>query len=198
MGDRRRVLNLALLVLAASGLVTGLGARWLGRADWAAWLMLAGTIPVLLAVLLDSLMSLWRREVGLDIIALLSIGGAIALGEHVAAGVIGLMLSGGRALEDFAAARARREMSALLARVPRTANRYTDGQLASVPLGSVAPGDHLLVRAGETVPVDGVLLEGAAVLDEAALTGEPIPVTHRPGEALRSGTVNAGAPFDMQ
>ena len=74
MGDRRRLLNLALLVLAATGLATGLGARWLGRADWAAWLMLAGTVPVLLAVLLDNLASLWRREVGLDIIALLSIG----------------------------------------------------------------------------------------------------------------------------
>ena len=198
MGDRRRLLNLALLVLAAGGLAAGLGAGWLGRADWAAPLMLAGTVPVLLAVLLDSLASLWRRELGLDIIALLSIGGAIALGEHVAAGVIGLMLSGGRALEGFAEARARREISALLARVPRTANRYRDGQLASVPLDDVAPGDRLLVRAGETVPVDGVVLEGAAVLDEAALTGEPIPVTHPAGEAVRSGAVNAGAPFDMQ
>jgi len=198
VGDSKRLLNLALLVLAATGLAAGLGARWLGRADWAAWLMLAGTVPVLLAVLLDSLTSLMRREVGLDIIALLSIGGAIALGEYVAAGVIGLMLSGGRALESFAEARARREISALLARVPRTANRYVDGELASVPLDSVAPGDRLLVRAGEAVPVDGVVLEGAAVLDESALTGEPIPVTHGTGEAVRSGAVNAGAPFDMQ
>jgi cation transport ATPase len=89
--------------------------------------MLAGTIPVLVAVLLDSLASLVRREIGLDIIALLSLGGAIALEQYVAAGVIGVMLSGGRALEDFAEARARREMSALLARVPRTANRYEGG-----------------------------------------------------------------------
>src|SRR5690242_3141341 len=117
MTERRRFLDLALLALAVGGLATGLGARWMHRADWAAWLMLAGTIPVLLAVLFDSFARLVRREVGLDIIALLSIGGAIALREYVAAGVIGLMLSGGRALEDFAEARARREMSALLARV---------------------------------------------------------------------------------
>jgi heavy metal translocating P-type ATPase len=196
--DRRRVLQLALLTLAAAGLATGLGARWLGRTDWAAWLMLAGTVPVFVAALVDSLASLIRREVGLDIIALLSIGGALALGEYVAAGVIGLMLSGGQALEDFAEARAQREMSALLARVPRKANRYADGQLATVPLDSVVPGDRLLVRAGETVPVDGTVLEGAAVLDESALTGEPIPVTHASGAAVRSGAVNAGTPFDMQ
>lgn len=196
-----RVLNLTLLVLALGGLVAGLALRWAGWADWGRWLLLAGTLPVLVAVLVDSVMSLLRREVGLDIIALLSIGGALALDEYIAAGVIGLMLAGGRALEDFADARARREISALLARVPRTANRYDGGgdgdRLAAIPLGSVAVGDRLLVRAGETVPVDGAVAAGPAVLDESALTGEPLPVTRGVGEAVRSGTVNAGAPFDM-
>ena len=160
MADRKPIPNLSVLVLAATGLGGGLGARWLGRADWGTWLMLAGAVPVLAAVLLDSMASLWRREVGLDIIALLSIGGALALGEYVTAGVIGVMLSGGRSLEDFAEARARREMSALLARVPRTASRYEDGQITIVPLDSVAAGDRLLVRAGDAVPVDGIVREG--------------------------------------
>ena len=93
MADRKQIPNLSLLALAAAGLGGGLGARWLGRADWAARLMLAGAVPVLAAVLLDSLASLWRREVGLDIIALLSIGGALALGEYVS----------GRALRQGAA-----------------------------------------------------------------------------------------------
>ncbi|MDR3530754.1 MAG: heavy metal translocating P-type ATPase, partial [Rhodopila sp.] len=197
MADRKRILNLSLLGVAVLGLGGGLGARWLGWANWAAWLMLAGVIPVLAAVLVDSAASLWRREVGLDIIALLSIGGALTLGEYVTAGVIGVMLSGGRALEDFAEARAQREMSALLARVPRTATRYQDGQLATVPLDSVAPGDRLLVRTGEAVPVDGIVRERTAVLDESALTGEPIPVTYEPRATVRSGAVNAGGPFDI-
>lgn len=197
MADRKEILNLPLLALAAAGLGGGLAARWLGRADGATWLMLAGTVPVLAAVLLDSLASLRRREVGLDIIALLSIGGALALEEYVTAGVIGVMLSGGRALEDFAAARARREMSALLARVPRTASRYEDGQITTVPLDNVASGDRLLVRAGDAVPVDGIVRRETAVLDELALTGEPIPVTREAGAAVRSGAVNAGGPFGM-
>ena len=87
--------SLTLLVLTVAGLIAGLGARWVGRADWASWLILAGTVPALVAVLSDSVASLIRREVGLDIIALLSIGGAITLREYVAAGVIGVMLSGG-------------------------------------------------------------------------------------------------------
>ncbi|HQT76869.1 MAG: heavy metal translocating P-type ATPase [Rhodospirillales bacterium 20-64-7] len=198
MAGLGRVLNLALLGFAAGGLLAGFGARWLHQPHWSVWLMIGGTVPVLLAVLIDSLASLVRREIGLDIIALLSIGGAVALGEYVTAGVIGLMLSGGRALEGFAAERARRDMSALLSRVPRTASRYRDSQLETIPLASIAPGDRLLVRAGEAVPVDGFVRDSTAVLDESALTGEPIPVTHRRNESIRSGAINAGDPFDME
>ncbi|WP_043753642.1 heavy metal translocating P-type ATPase [Methylobacterium nodulans] len=197
MAEHKRILDLALLAFALAGLAAGLVARGLHQDDWAAWLFLAGTVPVLVAVLADSAASLLRREVGLDIIALVSIGGALLLHEYVAAAVIGLMLSGGRALEDFADARARREMSALLARVPRTANLYEAEQLKAVPLESVRAGDRLLVRAGETVPVDGIVSGGTAVLDEAALTGESLPVTRARSERLRSGSINAGAPFDM-
>ncbi|MHB2206258.1 heavy metal translocating P-type ATPase [Methylobacterium sp. CM6257] len=197
MAEYKRALNLALLGLALAGLIGGLIARSFHRDEWAAWIFLAGTGPVLVAVLADSVASLLRREVGLDIIALLSIGGALLLQEYVAAAVIGLMLSGGRALEDFADARARREMSALLSRVPRTASRYDGGQIASVPLDAVRVGDRLLVRAGEAVPVDGYLAAGTAVLDEAALTGEPLPARRLQGERLRSGSVNAGGPFDL-
>ena len=173
-------------------------AGWAEQLDWASLFMLAGTLPVLAVMLVESLVDLVRGRLGLDLIALLAIGGAIALGEYVAAGVIGVMLSSGRVLEDFADARARREMTALLARVPRTATRYEGANLVAVPLPKVAVGDRLLVRAGEAVPVDGLLCGGTATLDEAALTGEPLPVSRAAGEALRSGTVNAGAPFDME
>ena len=215
MADRKRILNLLLLALAALGLAGGLAARWAGPPGWAelpdwaglsgwaglpGWaglLMAAGTVPVLAAVLVDSVAKLWRREIGLDIIALLSIGGALGLGEFVTAAVIGVMLSGGRAMEDFAEARAQREISALLSRVPRTANRYSDGQITTIPLDAVAADDCLLIRAGEAVPVDGVVASGSAILDELALTGEPIPVQRGIGEGVRSGAISAGAPFDI-
>jgi heavy metal translocating P-type ATPase len=122
----------------------------------------------------------------------------VAVGELLAAAVISAMLASGRALEAWAAYRARHDLSALPARAPRTARRYRDGALETVPLDQLAAGELLLVAAGDVVPVDGVLASGAAVLDESALTGEALPVEHRRGDPLRSGTVNAAGPFDLR
>ena len=128
---------------------------------------------------------------------MLSIGGAIALGEYLTGAVIGLMLASGRSLEDFAEERARREMSGLLGRAPRAANRYEDTAIVQAPLDQIRPGDRLLVRSGEAIPTDGLISSDAATLDESALTGEPLPVRRNSGELVRSGAVNAAIPFDM-
>jgi heavy metal translocating P-type ATPase len=194
----RRATNLLLLAVSAGGLLAGITAWFGGQPQWANWIWIFGTAPVLLAVLVGIGLAVIRREAGLDLIALLSIAGAIALGEYLTGAVIGLMLASGRSLEDFAEARARREMSALLSRAPRTANRY-DGEnnLVQIPLDMIRPGERLLVRTGEAVPTDGAVSSGIAVLDEAALTGEPLPVQRASGEAVRSGAVNAATPFDM-
>jgi len=150
-----------------------------------------GTLVVLGALLVEILRSLARRDFALDIVAALAMGGALALGEYLAGAVIALMFAGGQVLEARAGARARREMTALLARQPRSALRQVDGRLEEIPIGAVAPGDHLLIRRGEVLPADGVLTT-TATLDESALTGEPLPVTHPAGAAVRSGTTNAG------
>src|SRR5215204_5457333 len=97
-------------------------------------------------------------------------GGALVFGEHLAAVVVALMYAGGQFLESFAEGRASREMTALLARVPRSALRYRNHQLEEVALEAVAPGDRLLIRHGEIVSVDGLVAEGPAVLDRSALT----------------------------
>ncbi len=194
----RRTTNLLLLVVSASGLITGLFARfYFEEPKSAGWIWVFGSAPVLLAVLVGIGRAVLRREAGLDLIALLSMAGAIALGEYLTGAVIGLMLASGRSLEDFAEARARREMSALLSRAPRTANRYDDGNLVQIPLDIIRRGDRLLVRTGEAVPTDGMVSSGNAVLDESALTGEPLPVQRAAGEIARSGAINAATPFDM-
>jgi heavy metal translocating P-type ATPase len=141
--------------------------------------------------------SLRRGEVGLDIVAALSMTAALAFGEHLAAVVVALMYAGGQNLETFAERRARREMTALLGRVSRTATRYHDGGIEEVDLDMVRVGDRLLVRQGDAVAVDGEVVAGVAVLDQSALTGESLPVQLRPGQALMSGALNVGAPFDM-
>jgi heavy metal translocating P-type ATPase len=189
-----------LALLTLGGLVAG-GAAWLagaGGAARAAWALTTAAMLVPLA--LGVTKRLLRREVGVDLIALLAMAGALAIGEYLAGAVVALMLAGGQALEAFAGARARGELSALLGRVPRTAHRYQDGGLVSLPVAEVAAGDRLLVKPGEIVPVDGVMAgTGAvAVLDESALTGESRPVERLEGDAVKSGTVNAGGPFDLR
>jgi heavy metal translocating P-type ATPase len=108
------------------------------------------------------------------------------------------MLSGGNALEAAASRRARRELTALLERAPRIAHRRSASGVEEVAVEAVLPGDLVLVRAGEVVPVDGVVAEGQAVLDESALTGEPLPVRRAAGAPVPSGAMNAGEAFDLR
>jgi P-type E1-E2 ATPase len=161
-----------------------------------AWDALAGLVVAVVAV--DFVRALRRGVLGVDIIALLAIVGAITLSQPLADIIIALMVAGGTALEEFAEARARRELAALIGRAPRTAHRRNAEDLADVPIGAIQPGDILVVKPGEIVPVDGIITTESVTLDEAALTGEPIPVTRASGELVTSGVVNAGGPFDVQ
>lgn len=197
MNGLQRWLNRGLLAVTAAALLAGGGLRVFhyGAAAGMVWSASALLLAVLLLV--EIIIRLRRRELGVDLIALLAIGGALLLSQALVAAVIALMLVGGRALEEYTTQRAERELRLLLDRAPRSAWRYREGELEQVPVESVVPGDRLLLRMGEVVPVDGVLLDGTATLDESALTGESLPLRRQPGELVRSGVVNAGAPFDM-
>ena len=186
-----------LVVLPLAGLTAGLLAWLADRPDWAAWIWAASTLPVLAALIVEIVSSLRRGDVGLDIVAALSMAGALLVGETLAAAVVALMYAGGRHLELFAERRARRSMTSLLQGIPRTATLHRDGSLEQVDLNAVRPGDCLLIRQGEVVPVDGTVARGTAVLDRSALTGESLPVRHLSGEAVMSGAVNAGDAFDL-
>src|SRR5450759_4968263 len=110
--------------------------------------------------------------------------------------MITVMLASGQLLEARAAARARRELSLLVERAPRTARRRLEGGVVEVGVDEVSRGDRILVGTGEVVPVDGRLVAGGT-LDEAALTGESLPVERPAGDEVRSGVVNAGPPIDL-
>ncbi|PWT80109.1 MAG: heavy metal translocating P-type ATPase, partial [Acidobacteria bacterium] len=193
----QRVLHLALVTLALTGLVLGLLALRLGGSDLANWCWAAGTVPVVLGLLVSMVRELLAGRLGVDAVAFVSMSGALLLGQNLAGVVIAVMYAGGNILEDFAVARAERDLSSLIDRAPKIAHRRIDSTVQDVPVGQVAVGDHLLVRAGEIIPVDGVVLSPAAVLDEAAVTGEPMPVNRQTGEMARSGTVNAGETFEL-
>src|SRR6185437_16461515 len=146
-----------LLVATTAGLAIGGLCRLVGAGGAADLAWLATAACGLGYALWIAAASLRHGRLSVDLIALLALAGAIAVGELLAAAVISVMLASGRALEDWAASRARHDLSALLARAPRTARRYRDGSLETVPLDQVAAGDLLLVAAGDVVPVDGAL-----------------------------------------
>jgi heavy metal translocating P-type ATPase len=188
--QRRVVLLFVLGLMAAGTVAAAFGQPLAARVAWT-----IAALPVAATLLRDSVRTLIGGTLGVDIIALVAIAGALALGETFTAALIGLMVAGGNALEEYAEARARRELTALVSRVPRTAHRQDGEAITDIPVADTRPGDILLVKPGETLPVDGTVEGDAAVLDEAALTGEPLPVTRPHGDAARSGVVNAGAPF---
>src|SRR5450759_1210060 len=188
-------LSLAYLGLLALGLLAGLAASAAGKSGTADALWGVTAVAGFALVAVSIAQTLLRRQVGVDIVALLAIAGALVLAQYLA---VAVMLGSGRALEDYANARSRRELSALLARAPRVVHRYEAGTIQSVSAESVHPGDLLLVRPGEVVPVDGVIVGNTAVLDESALTGEASPVERTDGESVRSGVTNAGQPFDLR
>ena len=192
--DERWPAAAAALAVAAGGLLH-LGSGGVRDAGDIVWGIV--TAALLVPLSLSTVRSLLRRDVGVDAVALFSMAGALALGEYLVGAIVALMMSGGAALEAFAASRARRELTALVARQPRVAHLRRGDALVEVDVATVAPGDLLVVRPGEVVPVDGVVASAHAVLDESALTGEPLPVTAARGEPARSGTANAGEAFEL-
>jgi heavy metal translocating P-type ATPase len=186
-----------LVVWPATGLVIGLAVQLAGWEHWPGAIWAAATVPVLIVLLTEIVVSLRRGDVGLDIVAALSMLAALLFAEYLAAAVVAVMYSGGQYLESFAERRASREMTALLARVPRSAVRFRNGGLEEVALEAIEPGDRLVIRKGDVVPVDGAVVEGVAVLDQSALTGESMPVQQKVGDDVMSGSTNAGEAFHL-
>ena len=156
--------------------------------------LIAGMAPLLWRMVRD----VTRGHFGIDIIAITALVTSFELGEYLAGTVIVLMLSGGEALEDYAAARARRELTHLLARTPTTAHRLVDHQVVDISVQEVAVGDTLLVKPGESFPVDGIVIEGTSMVDESTVTGESVPVEKSVSSHVVSGTVSQGAPLTIR
>ncbi len=191
-----RMLRRGLLATAFVGLAVGMLAYAADRPGAADLFWMLATIPVIGGLAASILHDLLAKRMGVDAIALFSMTGALALGQPLAGAVVALMYAGGTVLEDFAVARAEKNLRALVDRAPRMAHRLADGDINEVPVADVAIGDKILVRPGEVIPLDGILA-GSAIIDESPLTGESIPATRSKGDSIYSGTVNAGQAFEM-
>ena len=183
------LIGLTLLVGALGGVLV-----WSGQPVAARWALSVYVLAFAARRCWYMVAALRRGRYGVDILAVTAIAATVAVAEYWAALVVVLMLATGEALDALASRRAERELSALLERAPRTAHLLSsdtgiDGS-SDVPIGSVRRGDQLLVKPGELLPVDAVLLSASGAFDESSLTGEPLPVEHLRGERLLAGSVN--------
>jgi heavy metal translocating P-type ATPase len=151
--------------------------------------LLVGGTPLIF----DLAKKLIKREFGSDLLAGVSIVAAVALGQYLVAAIVVLMLSGGTALEDFATARASSTLDALARRMPGVAHRREADGTTDVKLEEIRIGDVLVVLPHEICPVDGVVTEGRAKMDEAYLTGEPYEISKMAGSQVISGAINGDA-----
>jgi heavy metal translocating P-type ATPase len=157
----------------------------------------SGQLPLYVALavggtplLWDLSKKVWRREFGSDLLAGISILTSILLGQYLVGVIVVLMLSGGAALEHYATRRASSVLEALAKRMPQIAHRKHKEGMIDINLNDIVLGDRLIVFPHEVCPVDGIVEEGHASMDESYLTGEPFEISKAPGSQVISGAVN--------
>lgn len=145
---------------------------------------------VALSMFIGMVKSIRTGDYGVDLLAILAVVATLAVSEYWAAMVILVMLTGGDALEDYAAKKANTELKSLLDNTPQTAHIIDNGTTNDVAVKDVKVGADIIVKPGEIVPLDGEVITGQSELDESSLTGESRPVTKIPGDEVMSGSVN--------
>jgi heavy metal translocating P-type ATPase len=179
-----------LFSISLAAIVVGLALELTGQPKAAHWLL--GTVSIV--AVMPLLWVMWQDvqsgKYGIDILATTAIVASVILGQYWAAIVVVLMLTGGEALEAYAERRARSELRSLLENAPTVAHVLRKGKPVDVSAGELHVGDKLLIKPGELVPSDAIIIEGSASFDESSLTGESLPQTKQAGDQLFSGSVN--------
>ncbi|HUW02580.1 MAG TPA: heavy metal translocating P-type ATPase [Acidimicrobiales bacterium] len=197
MNSVAAALRRMLLPLAAGALVAGAALALADQSDLAdaVWTAATGAVAIDLVVVTAS--RLREGRVAVDLVALVALVGSLLLDEALAGAVLALMVASGDALEQYAHRRAQRSLAGLLSMAPKSAHRLVAGEFETVPVDEIAPDEVVLVKPGEVLPVDGLVLD-VALLDESVLTGESRSVERDVGESVRSGSLNAGGAFRMR
>lgn len=187
------VAALALLAIVAGAAARLGGFRDAAERGWLVALVLLGA-----PIVWEMLAAARRGRFATDLVAAAAIVGAVLLREPVPGLVIVLMQTGGEALERYAEGRASAAVRDLEAAAPRHAHRALGGGIEDVDADAVAIGDTLLIRPGELVPCDGIVIGGVSDIDASSLTGEPVPIAASSGVRLLSGSLNGTGSLTMR
>lgn len=134
---------------------------------------------------------------GVDILAVIAVVSTILIGDIWAEWMILVMMTGGQTLEDYATGKADKELRSLLSNSPTIANKFVGNKLISVDVEKLDLDDHVLIKPGEQVPVDGKVVSGESSFDQSSLTGESVPVQKKVGDELMSGSINGSVAVEM-
>lgn len=138
------------------------------------------------------------HDIKADVLVSIALIASVWIGEYFAAGEVALIMQIGTLLEDFTANRARQGIEKLIKLTPQTARVKRGGNDRIIPAAEVILGDIITVLAGETVPVDGIIVSGETSIDQSIMTGESIPVDKKVGDGVTSGTINQFSTFEMK
>ncbi len=192
---RRQLVRLG--IIAATGIIAAL-CEFVNVPLYAAVLLLLCCLIGIVPLLKEILATIRERRFGVDLIALLAVVSALYLQEFWAAYVVLVMLTGGEALELFAQSRAQQQLKALLKHAPHIIHIKRGNEYEDLRAELLAIGDIVLVKPGEVVPVDGVVLKGSSDLDESTITGESMPVAVSRGSRVLSGAVNGSTVLEIR
>lgn len=157
--------------------------------------LVIGGVPIVL----ETIKEILHGRFASDIVAMLAIITAILTNEAFPGVIIVIMQSGGKALEDYAFRKATTSLDELMTRSPKIAHRkVNDKVVEDVGVERIRIGDHLVIRPGDLVPVDGTIVSGNGQIDESSLTGEPLSKIKHIGEEVFSGTINTGNIFEIK
>lgn len=158
---------------------------------------ITGTL-IALSMLKEMIKTLRSGSYGVDLLAITAVAATLAVGQYWAAMIVLIMLVGGDSLEDYASKKAHTELKALLDNSPQTAHKVVADKLIDIKVDEANIGDQLVVKPGETVPVDGHVIKGSSMFDESSLTGESRPITKNIGDTVYSGSINGDSAITMK
>ncbi len=157
---------------------------------------ITGTL-IALSMLKEMIKTLRSGSYGVDLLAITAVAATLAVGQYWAAMIVLIMLVGGDSLEDYASKKAHTELKALLDNSPQTAHKVVADKLIDIKVDEANIGDQLVVKPGETVPVDGHVIKGSSMFDESSLTGESRPITKNVSDTIYSGSINGDSAVTM-
>ncbi|MEK3936820.1 cation-translocating P-type ATPase [Sporosarcina sp. FSL W7-1349] len=170
-------------------LTAAIALHFLDLPDWKQGLLIASTIVAGIPIAFKALKALRMKAFSIELLVTIAVVGALFIGEYIESAAVTFLFLFGAYLEARTLEKTRSSLKSLIDMAPLEATVIRDGESVTIPVDEVEEGDHVLIRSGEKVAVDGQILTGQATLNEAAITGESVPATKMADDRVFSGTI---------